>query len=166
MSIRVARAADLARYAVIERAAASLYAPWGLDGVLADASTSTEHVSRAITRGELLVATNDRDEAIGYALLDLEEANEVHLEELAVQPANGRRGHGTALLAATVAMARELDAARVTLVTLDFVPFGKPFYERRGFALLGDEALSPRLRALAPPSANDGRVAMACVLRA
>lgn len=163
MSIRVARRSDLPRYAIIERAAASLYAPWGLDGVLADAATDTDHVAAAIERGELIVATDEDDLAIGYALLGTED-DALHLEELAVEPANGRRGHGTALLSATVSLARVRGASRVTLVTLDFVPFGRAFYERRGFAVVEASALSPRLRELAPPDAGDGRIVMARLL--
>jgi ribosomal protein S18 acetylase RimI-like enzyme len=163
LSIRIARPSDLPRYAIIERAAASLYAPWGLDGVLAESTTDTARVAEAIARGELIVATDEADVAIGYALLGIDETD-LHLEELAVEPNHGRRGHGTALLAASVAFARARGAARMTLVTLDFVPFGKSFYERRGFALLDAGVLSPRLRELAPPDAGDGRIVMARML--
>lgn len=160
MSIRIARPSDLPRYAIIERAAASLYAPWGLDGVLAESTTDTDRVAAAIERGELIVATDEHDVAIGYALLGTED-DELHLEELAVEPTSGRRGHGTALLSATLSLARARGALRVTLITLDFVPFGKPFYEQRGFTMLEASALSPRLRELAPPEARDGRIVMA-----
>lgn len=159
MTIREARPSDLPRYAIIERAAATLYAPWGLDGVFAATETASERVTEAIARGELIVAADDADVMIGYALIGWDE-DDLHLEELAVEPRYGRHGRGTALLHATVSLARARGARRVTLITLDFVPFGKAFYERRGFALLDDTALSPRLRELAPPHQRDGRVAM------
>lgn len=162
--IRLARPRDLPRYFVIERAAAKLYAPWGLDAVLEEAGTPTTRVSEAIDRQELIAAVDDHDEMIGYALFGRDEAD-IHLEELAVEPAHGRRGRGTALLEATVACAAATNARRVTLITLDFVPFGKPFYAHRRFHVLEDDALSPRLRALAPPHERDGRIAMARVLR-
>lgn len=165
MSIRVARASDLLRYAIIERAAATLYAPWGLDGAFAETPTATERVREAIDRGELIVATDEDDMMIGYALVGTD-ADDLHLEELAVEPTFGRRGHGTALLHATVALAREKKVGRVTLVTLDFVPFGKAYYARRGFSLLRADALSARLAELAPPDEPDGRVAMGLTLRA
>ncbi len=162
-AIREARPDDLPRYAVIERAAATLYAPWGLDGVFESTPTEPERVARAIAEHDLIVAADPQDVMIGYALVGME-GTDLHLEELAVEPAHGRRGHGTALLCATIALGRSRGARRITLVTLDFVPFGKAFYERCGFAVLAPTALSPQLRELAPPDARDGRVAMALSL--
>jgi ribosomal protein S18 acetylase RimI-like enzyme len=161
--IRTARPEDLPRYAIIERAAASLYAPWGLDGVFAETPTATTRVARAIEAGELIAATDEHDTMIGYALLAIEE-EEIHLEELAVAPSHGRRGHGSALLAATLSLAARTRARRVTLVTLDFVPFGKAFYERAGFREIAPEALPVRLRDLLPHGDPDGRIAMALAL--
>ena len=158
--MRPARAGDLPRYGVIERAAATLYAPWGLDGVLADTATPEERISEAIERGELIAAVDAQDVMVGYALSGTDE-DDLHLEELAVDPVFGRRGLGTALLDATLARGARIRARRVTLVTLDFVPFGRAFYEARGFHVLDAAALSPRLRTLAPPHERDGRVAMA-----
>jgi ribosomal protein S18 acetylase RimI-like enzyme len=120
-------------------------------------------VRSAIERDELLASVDDDDVMVGYALIE-HDGDDVHLEELAVHPAFGRRGRGTALLAATLGIAREHGARRVTLITLDFIPFGRAFYERRGFRVLAESELSPRLRALAPPSEPDGRVPMACDL--
>ena len=157
--IRAARAGDLARYPLIERAAATLYAPWGLDAAFAETATAIDRVARAIDHGELLAATDERDEMIGYALLERAET-EVHLEELAVEPSQGRRGHGTALLEATIALAASSAATRVTLVTLDFVPFGRAFYARRGFREIAREAMPVHLRDLLPFGEPDGRVAM------
>lgn len=163
--IRPARPSDAIRFAIIERAAAALYAPWGLDGAFAETATSQTRVTRAIAAGELIAATDDDDTMIGYALVAAGEG-EVHLEELAVDPAHGRRGHGTALLAATVARARARGATRVTLVTLDFVPFGKAFYAARGFEEIARNALPIALRDLVPFGEPDGRIAMARVLSA
>ncbi len=157
--IRAARAGDLHRYPIIERAAATLYAPWGLDAVFAETATAIDRVARAIDHAELLVATDESDVMIGYALLERGE-NEVHLEELAVEPKHGRRGYGTALLEATLALAVSSAATRVTLVTLDFVPFGKAFYARRGFREIAREAMPIHLRDLLPFGEPDGRVAM------
>jgi len=157
--IRTARPSDLPRYAIIERAAAALYAPWGLDAAFEETSTPTARVRAAIERRELIAATNEDDVMIGYALLEIDGA-EVHLEELAVEPTVGRRGHGSALLEATVALAAAEKARRVTLVTLDFVPFGKVFYERRGFVSIAREELPSHLQDLLPSVGHDGRVAM------
>jgi N-acetylglutamate synthase-like GNAT family acetyltransferase len=158
--IRLARPTDLPRYAIIERAAATLYAPWGLDDAFSVAATPSTRVERAIAAGELIVATDENDVMIGYALVAAD-PDGVHLEELAVEPAHGRRGHGTALVRATIAMAAHTKAERVTLITLDFVPFGKAFYERSGFHEIARDALPLHLRELLPIGEQDGRIAMA-----
>lgn len=163
--IRIARPSDLPRYAVIERAAASLYAPWGLHEAFESTPTDTERVARAIGAEDLLATTDGDDVMVGYALLG-RDGGDLHLEELAVEPAHGRRGRGTALVHATIGLARARGAERVTLVTLDFVPFGAAFYARLGFTRLASDALSASLRALAPPEENDGRIVMGLSLRA
>lgn len=143
-----------------------MYAPWGLDASLAEATTPIDRVERAIARGELFVAL-EGDEVIGYALFALEEAEglrELHVEELAVVPAFGRRGAGSALLAAVVHVAKMARATRVSLITLAFADFATSFYEKHGFVRLSPEALGPRLAALAPPEENDGRVVYALPL--
>jgi ribosomal protein S18 acetylase RimI-like enzyme len=160
LSVRLARHADAARYPVIERAAATLYAPWGLEGVLEGATTAAARVASAIEHGELLASVDEHDEMVGYALVE-RDGDDLHLEELAVHPSFGRRGRGTSLLVATLGLGREHGAKRVTLITLDFIPFGRAFYERRGFCLLAEGELSPRLRELTPTGEPDGRVAMA-----
>lgn len=159
-AIRFGRSEDAARYPIIEREAAKLYAPWGLYEVLMTAATAPERVTSAIAREDLLVAVDPSDVAIGYALLD-RDAGDLHLEELAVHPDHGRRGLGSALLHATVLVARARGARRVTLVTLDFVPFGKSFYEPRGFHVLTRAERTPAIDAIVPPDADDGRIAMA-----
>ena len=131
--------------------------------MFADAATPDTRVERAIAAGELLAATDAHDVMIGYALIAAD-PDEVHLEELAVEPAHGRRGHGTALLGATLAMAERTKAKRITLVTLDFVPFGKPFYERAGVREIPRDALPLHLRELLPTGEHDGRIAMARTL--
>ena len=157
-SIRLGREDDAARVPEIDRAAAMLYAPWGLTDALMESTTPLLRVERAIRAGTLLVATDADDRAVGYALFSFVDGD-AHLDELAVDPAHGRRGLGTALVEDVVARAE--DAARVTLVTLDFVPFCAPFYERRGFTRLDSDALTPRLRSLVEPDVDDGRIAMA-----
>jgi hypothetical protein len=44
-------------------------------------------------------------------------------------------------------MAADRDLALVTLTTFRDVPWNRPFYERRGFEVIGEEALTPALRA-------------------
>jgi ribosomal protein S18 acetylase RimI-like enzyme len=180
--VRAGRDEDVARVAIIERAAASLYAPYGLEAALTETPTPTRRVERAVRGGELLVATDASDRAVGYALFSIcrgrgASANgsargghgrkrathepidlDLHLEEIAVMPSHGRRGLGTSLLDALAIRAREEDADRITLVTLDFVPFGAPFYLARGYEPL--DALPRYMEALIDLDVRDGRVAL------
>lgn len=149
---------------IIERAAASLYAPFGLESALLETVTPSLRVERAVRAGELLVATDAQDRAIGYALFAVL-GDDLHLEELAVMPSHGRRGHGTALLEALAIVALGRGASRITLVTLDFVPFGAAFYLARGFSPLAVDALPSFMAALVDPTVRDGRVALTRVLR-
>lgn len=160
MAVRLARDEDVERVPIIERAAASLYAPFGLEPALLDATTPSRRVERAVRAGELLVATDAQDRAVGYALFEIF-GEDAHLEELAVMPSHGRQGHGTALLDALAAVAVSAGAARITLVTLDFVPFGAAFYRARGFSPIPTRALPSFMSALVDPGLEDGRVALA-----
>ena len=76
-------------------------------------------------------------------------------------PSHGRRGHGTALLAALATECASADASRITLVTLDFVPFGAAFYEARGFSRLPPAAVPAFMASLIDLTVSDGRVALA-----
>jgi GNAT superfamily N-acetyltransferase len=68
----------------------------------------------------------------------------LHVHQLSVDPAYGRRGVGSALLAAAV------DGARVpiTLTTFDHVPWNAPWYLARGFERFDPGEWSAELREL------------------
>ncbi|MCR4267492.1 GNAT family N-acetyltransferase [Nitratireductor sp. ZSWI3] len=78
----------------------------------------------------------------------------LHLKELSVDPAHGRRGLGAALLAAAIAESRALRFAGVSLSTFRDVPFNAPFYARHGFVELtveqAPDALKQRFHAEIP----------------
>ena len=160
MSVRAAREEDVERVPIIERAAASLYEPYGLASALVERVTPRRRIERAVRGGELLVATDALDRSIGYALF-ARIGDDLHLEELAVMPSHGRMGHGTALLDALTTTSASVGASRITLVTLDFVPFGAAFYEARGFSMLALESVPPFMSSLLDPGVRDGRVALA-----
>jgi ribosomal protein S18 acetylase RimI-like enzyme len=85
--------------------------------------------ARAAEPGFLLVA-GDPPAGFAHALL-IDGA--VHLEQLAVEPALGRRGIGTALVEAVCAEAAARGHDRVSLCTYADVPWNAPFYRRLGF---------------------------------
>lgn len=95
--------------------------------------------------GLLWVAVNEQDEPIGFALVELLEGL-VHLEELDVLPAYGRRGIGTKLVRSICDWATRQNLP-VTLTTFRDIPWNAPFYARCGFEILAEDELSPALQA-------------------
>jgi GNAT superfamily N-acetyltransferase len=137
VEVRTADGEDLAQLPEVEAAADELFVPLGITGLPAPASAE----ERARSWRVLVVGRAVQ----GFAVLELLDGA-VHLEQLSVHPASGRQGIGSALLAATVAAAREHGADRVTLITYADVPWNAPFYSRHGWRPIADP--SPGLRAL------------------
>ena len=78
---------------------------------------------------------------VGFVMCE-ELGDALHIEQLSVDPAHGRRGIGAALVRHAIGVAGRRP---VTLTTFRDVPWNMPFYERLGFV----EAVepSPALRA-------------------
>ena len=129
MDVRLAEPADLAALPAVEAAADTLFLPLGIADLPPPASAAER--ARA---WRVLVAGRP---AVGFAVLERVDGD-VHLEQLSVHPDAGRRGIGTALLAAAVAEARAAGAQRLTLTTYADVPWNGPWYARHGFAETGD----------------------------
>ncbi|MBB5909752.1 GNAT family N-acetyltransferase [Actinoalloteichus hymeniacidonis] len=92
-------------------------------------------------------ASAERQQAagpVGFAATTVLDGH-CHLEELAVHPAYGRLGIGSALLAATTERAARRGFTRVTLTTFADVPFNAPWYRRRGFEPLPERDWGPEL---------------------
>jgi GNAT superfamily N-acetyltransferase len=90
---------------------------------------------RAAEPGFLLVAEDaDADDGtlVGFAHV-LEVDGLAHLEQVAVPPEHGRRGHGGALVEAAAAEAARRGHPRITLRTFADVPWNAPAYARAGF---------------------------------
>jgi GNAT superfamily N-acetyltransferase len=85
--------------------------------------------------GTLWVALGPDDEPVGFARVDVAGA-QVHLAELDVLPAHGRRGVGTALIQAVEAWARSRNCTQITLTTYRELPWNAPFYARLGFSVV------------------------------
>jgi GNAT superfamily N-acetyltransferase len=137
IEVRLADAADLAQLPAVEAAADELFVPLGITGLPAPAPAG----DRARSWRVLVAGRPVR----GFAVLEQVDGA-VHLEQLSVDPAYGRQGVGGALLAATVGVARESGADRVTLITYADVPWNAPFYARHGWRPAGE--LTAALRAL------------------
>jgi GNAT superfamily N-acetyltransferase len=142
--VRPATRADLPLVGPIEDACDSLFVDrfGALDWPAA--STGEERVAEP---GFLLVAVEatdggvprhgdtGADVVVGFAhVVDL--APGWHLEQIAVLPDHGRRGHGAALLAALVLEVARRGGDAVTLTTYADVPWNAPWYERHGWVEL------------------------------
>jgi GNAT superfamily N-acetyltransferase len=142
---RKAEDADLEQLPDVEAAADELFVPLGIYDLPAPATAE----ERARSWRVLVVGQPVQ----GFAVLELLDGA-VHLEQLSVDPAHGRQGIGSALLAATVDAAREHGADRVTLLTYADVPWNAPFYARHGWQPARE--LTPGLRALRAREAGLG----------
>lgn len=129
----------------IGAAADRLLAAHGFPQIAALPPTPLAEFRRAMADGDGWVALLDGEPA-GFALAG-EAAGAYWLKELAVDPAKGRRGIGTALLATVMAQARAGGHAAVALSTFRDVPFNRPFYARHGFAGVEPESAPPPMRA-------------------
>lgn len=143
--IRLAREEDIAVLPDIERGAAALFAPWGLDVLFASATTPLAVFGEARDNDHLLVATRADDVAIGFAMLSRVDWH-AHLDEIDVLPDHGGKGVGRALVEASLDCARAEGRGRMTLATMREIPFNGPWYQRLGFRELEERELGPGLR--------------------
>jgi GNAT superfamily N-acetyltransferase len=153
--IERAHAGDLAKLPEIERAANELFLGRGLAGVKQEDVTSLEELIRAHADGLLWVAREPGGEPIGFALLDVVDGA-IHLEELDVHPAHGRRGVGRALLEALCAWAERAGHGAVTLTTFREIPWNEAFYASAGFRPLAPHELGPGLAGVVRDEAARG----------
>lgn len=108
----------------VERAAGSRFAPGLLPGDEITAASAFDDARFIVAESEGRI--------IGFALA-AEYGDALHPEQLSVHPDEGRRGIGSALLAAVIDDARALGCDSVTLTTFRSVAWNAPFYARRGF---------------------------------
>jgi GNAT superfamily N-acetyltransferase len=153
--------AEFERLRAVESEADGMFAEVGIGPF--DVDGSDDHLARAAV---VLVV---RTPAAGFASVAIVDGT-AHLSQLAVLPAEGRRGLGTALVVAVFEWARAGGFDTVTLTTFRDVPWNAPFYERMGFRPVAEPA--PGLAAIREhekASGYDGfgpRIAMGKDLRA
>jgi 4-diphosphocytidyl-2-C-methyl-D-erythritol kinase len=147
-TLRPSLLSDLPLLPDIERRAGAIFAEWnaalGFDPDAPIHVNPLENFIAAHERGRLLVAADGGDNPVGFALL-LVVDDAIHLEELDVLPAHGRKGIGAALVEAVCDLARERGYPAVTLSTFRDVPWNGPFYARHGFTALDRSELTPQL---------------------
>lgn len=121
-----------------------LLAGHGFPELLAEPPTGAR-AFRAFARRCAVIVAQTRVEPVAYAAIAPLDRF-LHLKELAVDPAHGRRGIGSAIVAAIVAEAARAGHAGVSLSTFRDVPFNAPFYAARGFEELPLEAAPEALK--------------------
>jgi len=154
-SIERAGSDDLLHLPRIEREAGVLFAGLGIaDSVLSD-ETSLEELQYAQERGLLWVARAQNNEVVGFALLEVID-DQLHLEEIDVHPAHGRRGIGRALIEAVCAWGSSAGYHYVTLTTFRNIAWNEAFYAHAGFRSLSASELTPALADIVRDEASRG----------
>jgi GNAT superfamily N-acetyltransferase len=143
-SIRAGRVDELATVQEIERRAARRLASVGLAGAADLPIHPMEELRADCSNGRLLVAADEQDRAVGFALFDLHEY-EAHLREVDVVPEHGGRGLGRRLIQEVIARARGAGLRHLALTTFRDVPFNAPFYARLGFRIVEETHAPARL---------------------
>lgn len=129
-----------------------LFREIGIPQIADDDPPSVDHLASGAA---LYVATDDADEPVGYALVELVDGH-AHLEQLSVVPEAGGQGIGTALIDAVVEWAAAHGDAEVTLTTFRDVPFNAPLYAKRGFVEVDEADWTDGLRDLVAKEEADG----------
>jgi len=142
--IRLAVPADFPAIALVERAAARMFAGTHMEWAVDAPPTDPSWLAAAWGRGWLWVAVLAADGRIAGFLMAAPLAQDLFVQELSVHPDLHRQGIGTALLAQAAAAARKAGCAGMALTTDRTLPWNAPFYARLGFVL--QERPAPALR--------------------
>lgn len=157
MSYVITRAteAHLSALPEVELQAAALFKDQDVPPQVLTETTSLEDFRAALRSGYLWVVLDATGNPVGFAEAQpLPES--LHLAELAVTPAHGRRGLGRALVETVCACARAEGRAAVTLTTFRIPAWNAPFYGSLGFEILPREALTASLATIVEREAQRG----------
>ncbi|KAG0170381.1 hypothetical protein DFQ28_005988 [Apophysomyces sp. BC1034] len=128
----------------IEAEAATLLKGYVSESILSQV-TDEEDFRIAQQEDRLWVALTEEKIPIGFALIEILDADHIHLGEIDVHPDHGRRGLGKALVTAICEWASRSKYSQVTLTTFRDVPWNSPFYARLGFQVIPTQELGPKL---------------------
>jgi GNAT superfamily N-acetyltransferase len=130
--IRAYETADAAALAMVEARASVLFAEYGFPSLVPSQPPAPETLHAFAAAHETFVAEHAENGAVGYAVVHPLDRF-LHLRELAVDPAHGRRGVGTALLRHAVEKSAREGYAGMSLTTFRRLPFNEHFYASNGF---------------------------------
>lgn len=166
--IRTAERSELAALPAVEAASGAAFRDLGMDLVADGPVVPAETFGDAQGDDRVVVAVADGI-VVGFVWLEpLDGA--LHVQQISVLPAYGRRGIGSRLMRAAVEVARERGVGRMTLTTYRDVPFNGPFYASLGWSVVPDQEMTPGLVATRRREAAAGldrwpRQAMAATVR-
>ncbi|NTU72245.1 MAG: GNAT family N-acetyltransferase [Coriobacteriia bacterium] len=141
--VRLACSEHVEQLPDIEREAATRFGDSLPESVLSHVST-LDSLAAAQQAGLLWVALDPAGAPVGFAVISVS-GKRVHLEELDVLPAHGRKGIGLALVGAIEDYALSCSCIEITLTTFRDVPWNAPFYARVGFEVIPDDKLGSEL---------------------
>lgn len=118
----------------VERCASTLFKDKVPAELLERTSFESDYLV-AQRNGTLWVALGPDDEPVGLVRVAVA-GTRVHLAELDVLPAHGRRGIGAALVRTVEEWAESGEFSEITLTTYRDLPWNAPFYARLGFAIV------------------------------
>ena len=168
MAVRAPLPDELPLLQAIGVAAGRRFAEVGLDDVADDPPLALTDLEAWRKAGRAWVTTDRDGHPVGFVVVDLIDGG-AHVEEISVLPELGGKGHGMALMRHVEGWARRKGLATVTLTTFRDVPWNRPWYERRGYRVLGEDEWTPGLVARREEEAAHGldpdqRVVMAKAL--
>lgn len=130
--IREAKAKDLPKMRDIEVAAGEAFRTIDMGVIADDAPPSLEALAIYQQDARAWVATDSRDEAVAYILVDIVEPF-AHIEQVTVHPLYARRAIGRKLIDEVALWAATRGLKGLTLTTFEKVPWNAPYYARLGF---------------------------------
>ncbi len=168
MAVRAPLPDELPLLQAIGVAAGRRFAEVGRDDVADDPPLALTDLEAWRKAGRAWVTTDRDGHPVGFVVVDLIDGG-AHVEEISVLPELGGKGHGMALMRHVEGWARRKGLATVTLTTFRDVPWNRPWYERRGYRVLGEDEWTPGLVARREEEAAHGldpdqRVVMAKAL--
>ena len=101
---------------------------------------------RSLISGETLLAVDSSGRALGFAASGSRDG-QPFLDQLSVRQSAMRVGIGSALLRATERIARAAGGRSLWLTTYRHLSWNRPFYERKGFAMVPETQCGPEMAA-------------------
>ncbi|SHO53498.1 GNAT family N-acetyltransferase [Desulfopila aestuarii] len=147
IEIRNAEETHIRVLAEIEKAAAAMFSENDLPAHRRNETMSELDLYTAQQQGLLVVAVESGLEPIGFAIATLIDSY-LHLKEIDVHPRYQCMGIGSALLDKIFDLAQDYECEAVTLTTNKYVAWNAPWYEKKGFCILGSDNMPTYIRSI------------------